>query len=236
MTYYDLNMNSKRINNTQDPSANQDIATKNYMDVFTLNTPYYYPNQLTGGRAGGIIASNIDMTQIARFIDYGFVTTGCPIFYSVYLKAGTVVSRGLFYVAASGTNILGYFGLYNKNGVLLAVSNQINLPSGFTVNSTNEIALTSTYTVPTTDFYYLALLITSTGSYPTVPHAGPLGSSASAYANLINFPQTAQEVNTGNLSVFRSAITTVSTGGVLPASLNTFTLTNLGIQFWLGIS
>ena len=33
MTFYDLNMNSKRINNTQDPSANQDVATKNYVDT-----------------------------------------------------------------------------------------------------------------------------------------------------------------------------------------------------------
>ena len=32
MTYYDLNMNSKRINNCQDPSSAQDVATKNYVD------------------------------------------------------------------------------------------------------------------------------------------------------------------------------------------------------------
>ncbi len=34
MTYYDLDMNSKRINNCQDPSAIQDVATKNYVDTF----------------------------------------------------------------------------------------------------------------------------------------------------------------------------------------------------------
>lgn len=33
MTYYDLNMNNKRINNTQDPSGAQDVATKNYVDT-----------------------------------------------------------------------------------------------------------------------------------------------------------------------------------------------------------
>ena len=33
MTYYDLNMNSKRINNCQDPSSTQDVATKNYIDT-----------------------------------------------------------------------------------------------------------------------------------------------------------------------------------------------------------
>lgn len=33
MTYYDLNMNSKRITSVQDPASAQDVATKNYVDV-----------------------------------------------------------------------------------------------------------------------------------------------------------------------------------------------------------
>jgi hypothetical protein len=33
MTFYDLNMNSKRITSCQDPSGNQDVATKNYVDT-----------------------------------------------------------------------------------------------------------------------------------------------------------------------------------------------------------
>jgi len=36
MAFYDLNMNSKRINSVQDPSSAQDVATKNYVDT------YYY--------------------------------------------------------------------------------------------------------------------------------------------------------------------------------------------------
>ncbi len=32
MTFYDLNMNSKRINSVQDPASAQDVATKNYID------------------------------------------------------------------------------------------------------------------------------------------------------------------------------------------------------------
>ena len=32
MTYYDLNMNSKRITSVQDPVSAQDVATKNYID------------------------------------------------------------------------------------------------------------------------------------------------------------------------------------------------------------
>ena len=32
MTFYDLNMNSKLITNTQDPTSAQDVATKNYID------------------------------------------------------------------------------------------------------------------------------------------------------------------------------------------------------------
>lgn len=238
MTYYDLNMNSKRITDTQDPASAQDVATKIYVDkLFTLNTPYYFPTQSRAGRVNGIIASNYDAAQTGRFIDYNqFFTDGAPLFYSVYLKEGTVVTRGLFFnVTNTPDPALGYFGIYNKNGVRVAVSNQLNYPTGFTTNTMNELVLTSTYTVPTTDFYYLAILLNCV-SYPSVPQAAASPTSGSGIANLLNFPQTSNEVNTGNLSVFRSAVTTISTGGVLPANLNTFTLTGLSNQYWLAIS
>jgi hypothetical protein len=41
MTFYDLNMNNKRITDCQDPSGNQDVATKNYIDSgFKANKIY----------------------------------------------------------------------------------------------------------------------------------------------------------------------------------------------------
>lgn len=46
MSFYDLNMNSKRINNTQDPSSAQDVATKNYVDLrlpLIVSTPVLNP-------------------------------------------------------------------------------------------------------------------------------------------------------------------------------------------------
>lgn len=49
MTYYDLNMNSKRINNTQDPASAQDVATKNYVDTrvpLIVSTPVLNPTIL----------------------------------------------------------------------------------------------------------------------------------------------------------------------------------------------
>jgi hypothetical protein len=44
MTYYDLNMNSKRITSVQDPSLAQDVATKNYVD--TAPAPAYVFNNI----------------------------------------------------------------------------------------------------------------------------------------------------------------------------------------------
>lgn len=36
MAFYDLNMNSKRVTNAQDPSSAQDVATKNYVDTYFM--------------------------------------------------------------------------------------------------------------------------------------------------------------------------------------------------------
>lgn len=231
MTYYDLNMNNKRIINVQDPSANQDVATKKYIDLFNLRTPYYYPTQNLSGRVGGIIASNIDQVAVSSLnLQWLIVPSGCPVFYSVYLKAGTVITNGLVFPTVAGSNLVGFFGIYNKSGSLLGSSFQFNLVSGFNINVMNTIALSSPLTITTSDFYYLSLLINSS-SLPSFYGAG-----STALANLINYPQTTTEVNTGDLSKFRSAVTTASTSGNLPAGLFSFTLQNFGPQFWIGIN
>jgi hypothetical protein len=46
-TFYDLDMNSKKIINCQDPSVAQDVATKNYVDTakypIIVSTPVLNP-------------------------------------------------------------------------------------------------------------------------------------------------------------------------------------------------
>ena len=227
MTYYDLNMNSKRINNCQDPSAAQDVATKNYVD--TNIAPFFYPNSKLAGRANGIIASNVDSPLTGQLS----IVTQAPYFYAVYLRAGTVVTNGLINPVLSGNDIRMYFGIYSKSGLLLATSALITYPTGFPfVNIVYQLPLSSPYTVPTSDFYYMCIYMEKQQTSPQFIGAGIAGSNPT-----INFPQTAQEVNTGNLSVFRSAITnlTISTGP-LWANLNVYTLQGLSQQIWLGLN
>lgn len=63
MTYYDLNMNSKRINNCQDPSANQDVATKNYVLSQIGTWADYTPNDVNITLGNG--------TRTARYVRIG---------------------------------------------------------------------------------------------------------------------------------------------------------------------
>jgi hypothetical protein len=68
MTFYDLDMNSKRINNTQDPSGNQDVATKNYVDTM-------------GGRILQVVqgtTSTTSTTQSTTFVTTGLSATITP--------------------------------------------------------------------------------------------------------------------------------------------------------------
>ena len=45
MSYYDLNMNNKRVTNAQDPASAQDVATKNYVDTANVfNNIVYFGN------------------------------------------------------------------------------------------------------------------------------------------------------------------------------------------------
>lgn len=226
-TYYDLNMNSKRITNTQDPSANQDVATKNYVD--TNIAPFFYPNLKLAGRANGIIASNVDMAVGGSLS----IITQVPYFYSVYLRGGTVITNGLIYPLTTGNDVVLFFGIYSKSGLLLATSAQINYPTGIpTINTMLQIPLTSTYTIPTSDFYYMCIYIQKQQTSVTWAAAGIAGSNPT-----INFPQTAQEVNTGNLSVFRAASTNLTiASGPLWANMNAYTLQGLPQQAWLGVN
>lgn len=221
-------MNSKRINSIQDPSANQDVATKNYVD--TTASPFFYPNSRLNGRAGATIASNIDAACWGQLS----ISTQLPHFHSIYLKAGTVITNGLIYPVLAGNDIILYFGIYSKSGILLATSAQMTYLTGLTpINTMLQIPLTSTYTVPTTDFYYMCIYIqkqTSSASFAASNAGGTL-------ANLVNFPQTSQSVNTGNLSLFRSASTNLTiASGPLWANLNIYTLQNLGQQIWLAVN
>ena len=66
MTYYDLNMNSKKITNCQDPSAAQDVATKNYVDGRTGTSLVSATlNAIQGAVSGSLLATATSITLTA---------------------------------------------------------------------------------------------------------------------------------------------------------------------------
>lgn len=246
MTYYDLNMNSKRITNTQDPSANQDVATKNYVDTGN-QTPIYYPNLRRAGRANGPIATNFDAAYASTGLSGGISSSlsQYPLFYALYLKAGTLISNVFFSTGNTASGLWGRtVGLYRKDGVRLAMSNDTT--SSSITNTIYTMAFTTPYTIPSNDFYYAAVNIYNTGggsvTFVTTPGGAAFstGSAIDSRAPFFNYPQITTNA-TGNLSLFRSATTTsfVNTpGSYLPADIAAagLTLKPLGLQLWIGVS
>lgn len=117
MTYYDLNMNSKRINNTQDPASAQDVATKNYVDGLAP-TPTYLRGRLT---------SNQDVNEAVNVIQFNTIDASANITWNSATWTGTIITTGYYVVGAeiyiSGGNdrvLTEIFGFYvngaNNNG------------------------------------------------------------------------------------------------------------------------
>lgn len=79
MTFYDLNMNSKRINNCQDPSANQDVATKIYVDTAPFNKSISGTTVATTNNCGNT-ASYIDLATVGPSVT---ITTGTTAIISI---------------------------------------------------------------------------------------------------------------------------------------------------------
>ena len=82
---------------------------------------------------------------------------------AIYLFAGTVVNNILWSSAttAAGTPTNNIFGLYNKDLTLLAqTANQGT--AAWAANTLKTIALTSPYTITTSDLYYIGMFMTAT--------------------------------------------------------------------------
>jgi hypothetical protein len=91
MTYYDLDMNSKRINNCQDPSSTQDVATKNYVDALT-------PTSLSATTFGsGILTVNFASKSVGIF-----TATLNANMTGISFSNGVTGGQYVIYVTASG--------------------------------------------------------------------------------------------------------------------------------------
>lgn len=242
MTYYDLNMNSKLITNVQDPSGNQDVATKKYVDTSSL-TPLFYPNLLSAGLTSGIIASNYDAGYITSTVS--FTVNRNPFLYSVFLKAGTVVTNGLLMTGNLTTaSCSRACALYNKNGVMLSVWN------GYTsspVPQSRAVLVTpigqGPVTILTDDFYYVCFVFGFSSSMTLqVPLIGNGGNTAALFYNYPITSTTGVAITSGGgvLGLFRSIsispiLTTASTA--LPSDFsNGWFASPTGYMFWFGIN
>jgi hypothetical protein len=78
---------------------------------------------------------------------------------AVYLVAGTVISKLWLPVTTAGSSATCYMGLYNA-------TTQLAVTSSFTANATGWSVgtLTSSYTIPTTGIYYVAILVIGTST------------------------------------------------------------------------
>ena len=83
-------MNSKRINNTQDPSANQDVATKNYVD-FRVTTPTYLRMTRT---------TNQDIPNGEAVVQFNQIDASANITWTAATWTGTILTTGYYQVGA----------------------------------------------------------------------------------------------------------------------------------------
>ena len=146
MTFYDLNMNSKRINNCQDPSGNQDVATKGYVDTSFLKSK--------------LIVSTRDLTASSGNVSYtgaGFTPRSVIIFGSLNFVA--VASWGMsdnsrtvgaIHTTGGGanfysSNVAVYFETSSNNGQYATVASYD--ADGFTLTWTKNNSPTGTATL-----------------------------------------------------------------------------------------
>lgn len=188
--------------------------------------PFNNPNNSRFLGTGGIIASNVDATGCGNALA---VTLQFIYYYAIYLTAGTVLTRAGACVTSGGTGANTFrLGLFSGSGFILAGTNNI---SG---TGTTFGGFTSTYTVPLTGFYYLAIQSNGTAS--------PLFSATTATsstAQAINYPNVSSQPFTGNLAYYRAATTSAAvTGGgaILPSPTSNFTLNALGPQIWVAVA
>jgi hypothetical protein len=90
MTYYDLNMNSKRINNTQDPASAQDVATKNYVDGLAPTPTYLRMTKTT----------NQDIPNGETVVQFNRIDASANITWDAVTWTGTIITTGYYEVGA----------------------------------------------------------------------------------------------------------------------------------------
>lgn len=90
-------------------------------------------------------------------------TSGSLHLVGAFLKAGQVVTNISFFSSgtAAGTPTNQFFALYGKTRMLLAQSANATT-AAWAANTIKTLAMTTAYTVPVSDIYYAAVMVTAT--------------------------------------------------------------------------
>jgi hypothetical protein len=118
------------------------------MSNANLHTLAY--NSVNSSSQKNIVSQSFPITSSHSLIEYVFISPNCFSFKPVYLKQGQVV-KGIVFVSLT-TGSIYRAGIYGKGflPIRLAQTNNFTLAQGF-----NYIPLESSWTVPSTDVYYI---------------------------------------------------------------------------------
>jgi hypothetical protein len=122
MTFYDLNMNNKRVENAQDPTSAQDLATKNYID--TILSGYMKQVKVERFTASGTWTVPVGATYAVAHIKGGGGGIGTTVAggnggdSSVAFTGGTLTATGGLgqQSMSGGANVNEGRGVPGKNG------------------------------------------------------------------------------------------------------------------------
>lgn len=126
---------------------------------------YSVPADAVNVGIAGTVAETLDRRHCEE-VNTAALTSGTLHMHGVYLKRGQVITNISFFSAttAAGTPTNGMFALYDGSRNLLAQTANFTTEA-WAANTIKTKALTAAYTVPTSGFYYVAIMITAT----TVP-------------------------------------------------------------------
>jgi hypothetical protein len=155
--------------------------------------------------AQGLVTQNYERTLVQGS---SIMIDGTVYYLSVGLRAGDLVTNVILHVATAGATLtLSKVGLYDKSGTRLVVS--ADQGTAWETSGMKTVALSSPYTVPSDDGFYVALVSKGT-TLPTLsrssgPSAGTIqvGSGMRALAmqtGQTDFPASASFAGTAPLS------------------------------------
>lgn len=123
------------------------------------------PYQDSGVSISGVLAETLPRNVITE-TNTAALTSGTLHMVGVYLRRGQIVNSISFFSAttASGTPTNGFFGLYSSALSKLAETANFTTEA-WAANTIKTKSVTTPYTVITSGFYYLAIMLTAT----TVP-------------------------------------------------------------------